>query len=174
MSHCLEHDWFPHSLPRNVRLEPGSWLHSSYALLHFRSERPCGLRIGAYSGVYVESFFVVGPAGEVELGAYCTLAGPIIATNGRVRIGSYVFCSREVVIADEGATTLAASGTGAEIVIEDDAWIGARAVVLGGARIGRGAIVGAGAVVAGMVPDYAIVAGNPARVVGWARPAGRP
>lgn len=46
-----------------------------------------------------------------------------------------------------------------------DVWIGAGATVLPGARIGSGAIVGAGAVVGGEVPDYAVVAGNPARIV---------
>jgi maltose O-acetyltransferase len=44
-------------------------------------------------------------------------------------------------------------------------WIGARATILGGARIGSGAIVGAGAVVDGDVPSGSTVAGNPARIV---------
>ncbi|GAB4448228.1 MAG: hypothetical protein OHK0015_52820 [Chloroflexi bacterium OHK40] len=171
MSARLEHDWFPQDIPANVVLGAGCWLHSSYALLHFRSEQPCGLRIGAHSGIYVESCFVVGPQGEIVIGDYCTLAGPIIATNRRIVIGSYVFCSREVVISDEAVTVPEGRwAPGPGIVIGDDAWIGARAVVLGGAQIGVGAIVGAGAVVDGPVPDYAIVAGNPARIVGWARP----
>lgn len=46
-----------------------------------------------------------------------------------------------------------------------DVWFGRNALVLPGARIGSGVIVGAGAVVGGEVPDYAIVAGNPARVI---------
>ena len=59
------------------------------------------------------------------------------------------------------------------IVVGENAWIGARAVLLEGARLGEGAIVGAAAVVDFEVPPYAIVAGNPARVVGWARPRAR-
>ena len=51
------------------------------------------------------------------------------------------------------------------VVIEDDVWVGARAVILRGVRVGRGAIVAAGAVVTKSVPPYAIVAGNPARVL---------
>lgn len=51
------------------------------------------------------------------------------------------------------------------IVIEDDVWIGAGAIILRGVTIGRGGIVGAGAVVSADVPSFAIVAGNPARVV---------
>jgi maltose O-acetyltransferase len=51
-------------------------------------------------------------------------------------------------------------------VVEDHAWVGERVLVLQGRRIGRGAIVGAGAVVTRDVPPYAIVGGNPARIIG--------
>jgi maltose O-acetyltransferase len=51
-------------------------------------------------------------------------------------------------------------------VIEDWSWIGERAIVLPGRTVGRGAIVGAGAVVTRDVEPFTIVAGNPARVVG--------
>ena len=52
-----------------------------------------------------------------------------------------------------------------DTVIGHDVWLGDAAVILPGARIGSGVIVGAGAVVGGTVPDYAVVAGNPARVL---------
>ena len=54
----------------------------------------------------------------------------------------------------------------APIVIEDYAWIATRAIVLKGVTIGRCAVVAAGAVVVKDVPAYAIVAGNPARIIG--------
>ncbi|MDX2018659.1 MAG: acyltransferase [Deltaproteobacteria bacterium] len=53
----------------------------------------------------------------------------------------------------------------APVIIEDDAWLGTNAIVLPGVRIGRGSIVGAGAVVVNDVPPHTIVAGVPARVV---------
>ena len=52
-----------------------------------------------------------------------------------------------------------------DTVIGNDVWIGDGATILPGAQLGSGVIVGARAVVSGQVPDYAIVAGNPARVV---------
>lgn len=49
--------------------------------------------------------------------------------------------------------------------IADDVWIGAGATILGGCRLGQGAVVGAGAVVTGNLPEYAVAAGVPARVI---------
>ncbi|WP_128381979.1 acyltransferase [Streptomyces cavernae] len=51
------------------------------------------------------------------------------------------------------------------VVVESDVWIGARSILLDGVAVGRGSVVGAGSVVTRDIPEYAIVAGNPARVV---------
>lgn len=51
------------------------------------------------------------------------------------------------------------------VVIEDEAYLGLNAVILGGVRIGRGAVVGACAVVTKDVPPYAVVAGVPAKLI---------
>lgn len=163
----LPHDWFPEPLPPNVVIGERSWLHSTYVFLHYQSQRPCGLRVGHDTGIYIDSFFDLGPSGEVEIGNFCTIAGPIIATNNRVIIGDYVLISREVVIADSVVTTPAPSlETTTDIIIGNDVWIGTKAIILQGARLGDGVIVGAGAVVDFEVPAHAIVVGNPARILG--------
>lgn len=51
------------------------------------------------------------------------------------------------------------------IVIGDDVWIGARAILLPGVHVGKGSIIGAGAVVTKDVPDWAVVGGIPAKVI---------
>ncbi len=86
---CLVHDWFPRPLPANIVIGERSWLHSAYAFLHYRSARRCGLRIGHDTGIYDGSLFDLGPDGEVQVGDFCTLVGPIITTNGQVSIGNY-------------------------------------------------------------------------------------
>jgi acetyltransferase-like isoleucine patch superfamily enzyme len=59
----------------------------------------------------------------------------------------------------------------APIIIGDDAWLGAGAVILPGVTIGNGAIVGAGAVVRDDVPPMTVVAGVPARPIRTLDPA---
>lgn len=51
------------------------------------------------------------------------------------------------------------------IVIEDEVWIGTNSIILSGVRVGKGAIIASGAIVTKDVPSYAIVGGNPARVL---------
>jgi len=51
------------------------------------------------------------------------------------------------------------------VVIEDDVWIAARAIILSGITIHKGAIIGAGAIVTKDVPEYAVIGGNPGRII---------
>jgi acetyltransferase-like isoleucine patch superfamily enzyme len=165
----LAHDWFDRALPPNVVLADSSWLYSSYALLHCRSTRAAAVRIGRSTGVYA-GFFDLGPQGEVSIGDYCTLVHVNIATNSSVTIGNFCFLAHRVVLAEDAFATPSSGASrvaeyGSRIAIEDDVWIGMGAVLLGGARIGAGSIVAAGAVVDFEVPPDVIVAGNPGRVV---------
>lgn len=51
------------------------------------------------------------------------------------------------------------------IIIGNDVWIGAHAIIMGGVKIGNGAIIAAGSVVTKDIPPYAIVGGNPAKII---------
>jgi acetyltransferase-like isoleucine patch superfamily enzyme len=72
--------------------------------------------------------------------------------------GDHLYDRTDVPVLEQGRT---ARG----IEVDDHAWLGAHVVVTDGCRVGRDAIVGAGAVVVGEVPDFAIATGIPARVV---------
>ena len=52
-----------------------------------------------------------------------------------------------------------------DIIVDDDVWIGQRALIMSGVHIGQGAIIASGAVVTKDVPPYAIVGGVPARII---------
>ncbi|MCJ7521277.1 MAG: sugar O-acetyltransferase [Dehalococcoidia bacterium] len=102
---------------------------------------------------------------HVFMNILCT----ILDTN-EVRIGNHVMIGPSVQIYT-AAHLLQAEGRnqGLEVakpvVIEDNVWLGGGAILLPGVRIGRNAVVGAGAVVSRDVPANTVVAGNPARVV---------
>src|SRR5581483_2965534 len=169
---------WPGELPDNVAVGDGAYVHSSYSFHHYRSRRPCGVRLGAGSSAYEDASFELGPSGEVDVGDCTMLFGGKFCTNARIVVGSYTLISYETYIADDftavppgdPAYPSSAGPPATTITIGDVCWIGVRATILAPARLGDGVIVAAGAVVDFDVPDYAVVAGNPGRVVGWARP----
>ena len=92
-----------------------------------------------------------------------------IRANGGVRIGNRVLIASHVVITSRAhPKTLPRYGVveDAPVVIEDDVWIGAGAIVLPGVTVGYGAIIGSGAVVTYSVEPRTIVAGSPAKQIG--------
>jgi acetyltransferase-like isoleucine patch superfamily enzyme len=118
------------------------------------------------------SFANVFVGSDVSLGYRPVL----MAALSEIHIGNHVMFGPEVVVIGGGHNakvvgqfmTRVKVKSGDEdlgVVIEDDVWVGARAVILRGVRVGRGAIIGAGSVVTKSVPPYSIVAGNPAKVV---------
>ncbi|WP_442501102.1 acyltransferase [Marinivivus vitaminiproducens] len=109
--------------------------------------------------------------GEVSTGDHCSF-NLHASVLGRVRMGSWVRVAAGAMLAgfdhraDDPETPICFQGvTRAGIEIGDDVWIGANAVVTDGIRIGKHCIIAAGAVVTKDVPDYALVGGNPARVI---------
>lgn len=94
--------------------------------------------------------------------------GTNISARAGVTIGKNVAIGQYSIIMDDdyhSPLDHRRAGKRAPIVIEDDAWLGARVIVLRGAHIGRGAVIGANSVVTGRIPDYAVAVGSPARVV---------
>lgn len=109
---------------------------------------------------------IQGNPGNLSIGGQTSLGKCEISLHDTVKIG------RCVVISD-GAILLTASHSlndpqwrhiKGPIVVGDYAWIATNAIILPGVSIGRGSVVGAGAVVRRDVPEYAVVSGNPATV----------
>ena len=71
---------------------------------------------------------------------------------------NHIYDNPNIPIREQGIT---AQG----IVIEDDVWIGASAVILDGVTIGRGSVIGAGAVVTQDIPPYSLAVGSPAKPI---------
>lgn len=110
----------------------------------------------------------------IAIGDYCEIGVDcMLDYSGGIAIGDEVWISQGVKIFTHThviAGRMPKRGmaiTYQRLIIEDDAWLGAGSIILPSVgRIGRGAIVGAGAVVTREVCDYAVVAGNPAKIIG--------
>jgi virginiamycin A acetyltransferase len=123
--------------------------------------------------------------GEVTIGNFTTINGPnvqILSKIHPITIGSFCSIAKDVTIQEYNHRTdrlttyyieknlfggrnkdeISSKGP---IAIGNDVWIGAKAIILSGISIGDGAIVAAGSVVTKDVPAYAIVGGNPARII---------
>lgn len=99
----------------------------------------------------------------------------LISGNGIVTVGRHVMMGSQCIIITQNHRYLEEGYDGydvKDVLIDDYAWIGHRATILAGVRVGRHAIVGAGAVVTRDVPDYGIAVGNPARVVKYRKDVG--
>lgn len=113
------------------------------------------------------------PAASIRIGDDFGCSGAVIVAAERIDIGNRVSVGSNSIIVDtdfhplDPAERIADFNAGAHkpVIIEDDVFIGMNAIILKGVRIGKGSVVGAGAVVSSDVAAGVIVSGNPARVV---------
>jgi acetyltransferase-like isoleucine patch superfamily enzyme len=132
---------------------------------------------------------VLAHGGTIQIGDFCFIGeGSRLWSATSIKIGNRVLVSHGVNIHDHDAHSLSAHSrhmhalqilnhghpssledvASKPVNIEDDAWIGFNSTILKGVTIGRGAIVAAATVITKDVPEFAIVAGNPARLIGRA------
>lgn len=114
---------------------------------------------------------VSGPKGVIEIGdgVYINY-GSMISARQQVRIGSNVMIGNYCIVADTETPGIGDIPQGPSIEpraveIGDGAWLAARVTVLPGSRIGANAVIAAGSVVAGDIPEGSIAGGIPARVL---------
>lgn len=156
---------------------PTAWLHlvkiiNFYNYTHVQPMKKLSIgseyRVSPDVNFSYENNIVIGE--RVSIGSRCFLwAGP---SKGRIVIGDDVLFGPEVIVTaanyrfNDGSPVTQQLMDEADVMIGNDVWIGARAIILPGITIGNGAIIAAGSVVRSHVPSFAIVAGVPAKVVG--------
>lgn len=144
-----------------------SWLEIQRKL---RKMRKAGAKIGSHIGIGSN---IVPPASRnLKIGDHVSIHTDRIDVRAPLSIGNYVIlgdsasiitCSHDI---DNPEWVFKPYG----LVIEDYVWIATRAMILPSCRkIGRGAVIGAGAVVVKDVPPMAVVSGNPAQIIRYRR-----
>ena len=153
----------PNALCESTEVGEGT---SIWAFAHVLPGARIGRDCNICDGVFVENDVVVGDRVTVKCG---------VQLWDGVRLHDDVFVGPNATFTnDPFPRSRQRPAAFAQTVVEAGASIGANATLLPGLRIGRGAMVGAGAVVTRSVPPHAIVVGNPARIVGYvgdAKPA---
>ena len=143
----------------------------SFGIARLRSKfwgvftKKMGQRVNIKSGTIIFSPFHVEIGDFCDFGSNCNLNGHSGLTIGSfVRFAGNVSVLTNQYIYDDPKLPVYFSGYHpGPVVIEDDVWVGVNAVIMPGVTIGRGAIVGANAVVTKSVEPYAIVGGVPAK-----------
>lgn len=151
----------------------GGYRAGAATLVHRRARiepRHGIVRIGKKCAVH-EFACIYGNGGEIAIGDGVAIHPfAILYGDGNIRIGSGVLISAHAVIVSDNlryrdaATPIAKQGRDLKgIVIEDDVWIGAHAVILDGVHVARGSVIAAGAVLAKDTEPYGVYAGVPGK-----------
>jgi len=179
MSLDMSRDWGQREVPENIEVSENCFVQSASVFSLFRSRMRPGLIMGRGSGIYSESQLVVGSSGVVEIGEYACLNSTSILCERKVSIGKNCLIAWGSVISDCHFAKLDRSdryrsgkhlwplddNIALPVVLEDNVWIGFDAVVLPGARIGTGSVIGSKTVIDSDVPPFSVVAGCPPRLI---------
>lgn len=157
MSESAEYFVHPQGICESTTVGAGTRI---WAFSHVLPGAVIGADVNINDHVFVEN--------DVVIGDRVTLKSGVQVWDG-IRLGDDVFVGPNATFTnDPFPRSKQYPRSFAMTIIEDGASIGGGAVILPGIRVGRRAMIGAGAVVTKDVPPYAIVVGNPARIVGYA------
>ena len=164
--YCFYYGFAQH-LPASYRFQPiGKFAKLCRAAACKRLFRMAGQRINVEKGANFYTGWEIELGDDSSLGINCMIPYDL-------KVGKDVMMGPDVMIVGENhkfdRTDIPMRLQGYEkfkpVRIEDDVWIGTRAIILPGLTIGKGAIIAASAVITKDVPPYAICAGNPARII---------
>jgi len=130
------------------------------------------------SPVFVDHNVIISSPEKLFLGNNVGIgAGAFITAGGKVTVGNYVGIGPDAkiwsvnhIFKDPHTPWMEQGAESKEVIVGNDVWIGAGSIIKPGVNIGDGAIISAGTVLSKSIPPFALVAGNPGRVVGWRKP----
>ena len=187
----LDWDWYSGGIPSNVKFGQDVYVDTSYGFASCHSKQQSAVVIGKATGAYDRATFVVGSDGRIWIGNYTILNGSYLICNSEITIGNHCLLAWGSVISDswlglneapieKRRQVLKATAndplrqppavSARPITLEDNTWVGFDSVILPGVTLGRGCIVGSKTVISENVDPYAVVVGNPPRVIRYLEP----
>jgi acetyltransferase-like isoleucine patch superfamily enzyme len=167
-----------------VTIQPGSNFYEQATVVNMQNDKS---KITIGGNTHIRGNLLIYSKGIISIGDYCFIGdNSKIWSAQEINIGNRVLISHNVNIHDNIAHPLDAELRHRDykrilghentnpslfdikprpVIIKDDVWIGFNAIILKGVIIGQGAIIGAGSVVTKDIPDWAVVAGNPAKII---------
>jgi acetyltransferase-like isoleucine patch superfamily enzyme len=110
--------------------------------------------------------FIARDGGCIEIGKFCSIADNVTVINVNHNynaVSTYPLAIR--ILKSKNIKEIERERIVGNVIIGNDVWIGSKAIILKGTNVGDGAIIGAGSLVTKSIPPYAIVAGNPAKII---------
>lgn len=160
-------DYFKHEsayVDNDVQIDEGT------KIWHF-----CHIQKGSKIGKFCVFGQNVNVGNDVIIGNYCKVQNNVSIYEG-VELEDFVFCGPSMVFTNVLNPRCKYPQRGKEFylktLVKEGASLGANCTIVCGNTIGKHSFVGAGAVVTKNIPDYALVVGNPAKIIGWVSEAG--
>lgn len=159
---------FARHLPKSTSVLTGKFSMKLRCYLCSQIFANAGQKLNVEQGAYF------GNGTDIEVGNNVGFGRNFQCRNVKLTVGNYLMMGEDVLIqggkhnfeSTDIPMALQGSVGKTSLKIENDVWIGARVIILPGCKlIGTGVVIGAGSVVTKDVPDYAIVGGNPAKII---------
>ena len=159
---------FARHLPKSTSVLTGKFSKKLRCFLCSRIFAKAGYKLNVEQGAYF------GNGMDIEVGNDVGFGRNFKCRNVKLTVGNHLMMGEDILIQggkhnfERTDIPMALQGSAGKtsLKIENDVWIGARVIILPGCKhIGTGVVIGAGSVVTKDIPDYAIVGGNPAKII---------
>lgn len=129
----------------------------------YRTEIGGSVEIGRYTSLWGPGIFVLSGKNKITIGNFCSIARNLTIQeffHDHSKLTTYYIGKN--IFKENPKNEIISKGS---VIIGNDVWIGVNVTIMSGVKIGDGSVIGAGSIVTKDVPPYAIVGGNPAKVL---------
>ena len=159
-------------IDENVEVHPSAYIRQSklYGNIKvaegvklYKVEISGNVEIGRYTSLWGPGIFVLSGINSIKIGNFCSIARNLTIQefyHDHKKLTTY-FIGRNI-FGNNIKSEIISKGS---VEIGHDVWIGVNTTIMSGVKVGNGAVIGAGSIVTKNIPAFAIVGGNPAKII---------